>query len=136
VRVCVCVLSYLDCVLALYPAAPVCVLVCVCMRVRVCVSVSVCERESVCVYYPIWSALMRVLQCVAVCCSVLQCVAVCCSVQQHLCVCVCARVRVRVCKYKCKCVRESVCVCVLSYLDCAVALYPTAPVYVCVRVSE
>ena len=59
--------------------------------------------------------LQRVLQCVAVCCSVLQCVAVCCSALQ--CVAVCCVLRcVEVCCSVLQCV--AVCCSVLSVLQC------------------
>ena len=51
-----------------------------------------------------YSALQRVLQCVAVCCSVLQCVAVCCSVLQYVAVCCSVLHCVAVCVAVCCCV--------------------------------
>ena len=45
-----------------------------------------CQCVAVCLHY-VAVCRMRVLQCVAVCCSVLQCVAVCCSVLQCVAVC-------------------------------------------------
>jgi len=62
---------------------PVCVCVCVCVCVSVCV-VAVIWRPNTCACEKERAekgvVRRRVLQCVAVCCSVLQCVAVCCSV--------------------------------------------------------
>jgi len=82
---------------------------------------------------------VRVLQCVAVCCSVLQCVAVCCSVLQYVAVCCSMLQCVAVCSVqyvaeRCRALQNAAVCCSLSHLnDCGRRL---AHVLQCVEVSS